>query len=166
MLNKKEKMDNKNCSVCNNYLPVNNFRKIKRKNWEGLYPQCKNCEKLKMKNRYIKNPISQMLSNAKIRAKKKNVPFNINAEYLKKIFPLDNKCPILNVEFQTGYINNNKKNKDFSPSLDRIIPEKGYVEGNLLIVCDIVNRIKSNSSVEMIKKVLNYYSKTEWLTKH
>ncbi len=45
------------------------FRKIKRKNWQGFYPCCKKCESISMKKRYEKNPIPQMLSNAKIRAK-------------------------------------------------------------------------------------------------
>ena len=63
-----------------------------------------------MKERYEKNPIPQMLSNAKIRAKQKSIDFNLTSEYLKKIFPKDNKCPITGVNFQFGYKNQDKKN--------------------------------------------------------
>lgn len=59
------------CSKCKRRLPKEKFRKINRKNWSGLYPQCKNCESVLMRLRYEKNPVPQMLSNAKIRAKKR-----------------------------------------------------------------------------------------------
>jgi hypothetical protein len=56
------------------------FRAINRKNWKGLYPHCKNCESSIMKNKYKKNPIPQMLSNVKIRAKLKSTNFNLTTE--------------------------------------------------------------------------------------
>jgi hypothetical protein len=59
------------CSTCKKRPPEEKFRKINRKNWSGFYPECKNCESILMRLRYEKNPIPQMLSNAKIRAKKK-----------------------------------------------------------------------------------------------
>ena len=147
------------CSFCKKKFTKENFRKISRKNWEGFYPQCKNCESLLMKVKYEKNPIPQMLSNAKIRAKQKNVDFNITPQYLKKIFPKDNICPITGFNFQFGYKNLDKKNSDFAPSLDRIMPEKGYVEGNVIVICNIANRVKSDSTLEILGKVYNFYKK-------
>ena len=58
------------CSTCKERLPKEKFRRINRNNWSGFYPKCKNCESILMRSRYEKNPIPQMLSNAKIRAKK------------------------------------------------------------------------------------------------
>ena len=75
------------CSFCKRKLLKEKFRIIKRNNWQGLYPQCKICESSLMKVKYEKNPIPQMLSNAKIRAKQKGVDFNLTSQYLKKIFP-------------------------------------------------------------------------------
>ena len=63
------------CSFCKKNLSNQKFRIIKRKNWEGFYPCCKKCESISMKERYEKNPIPQMLSNAKIRAKQKSIDF-------------------------------------------------------------------------------------------
>jgi len=154
----------KRCSRCKKILSLDNFSKKHNKNWKGLSPACKKCENLRMKNNYIKDPTPQILSNARIRAKQKNIPFAIDAKYLKSIYPKDNVCPILNIPFQLGYKNKNKKNTDFSPSLDRIIPEKGYVKGNLIFVCNIANRVKSDSTIETLEKVLNFYKKFE-LTK-
>ena len=152
---------NKICTACKKKIKQKNFRKIKRSNWIGFYPQCKSCENSLMKVKYSQNPIPQMLSNAKIRAKQKSVDFNITFEYLKKIFPQDNKCPVIGVDFQFGYKNLDKKNTDFAPSLDRIVPEKGYVEGNVIVVCNIVNRVKSDSTIKILEKVFKFYKKLE-----
>ena len=154
----------KKCKGCKKILTLNNFNTRIEKKWKGLRSKCKNCSNLDMKKNYSKNPIPQILSNAKIRSKEKNIFFDIDTEYLKSIFPKDNMCPVLNIPFQMGYLNENKKNRDQSPSLDRIIPEKGYIKGNLVFVCDVVNRVKSNSSMEILEKVLNFYKKIE-LTK-
>jgi len=100
-----------------------------------------------------------MLSNAKIRAKKKGLDFNLTSEYLKEIFPKDNKCPITGIHFQFGYKNDNKINKNYSPSLDRIVPSIGYVKGNVIIICDLMNRMKQDSSFDDMEKFFKYYLK-------
>ena len=147
------------CTSCKKKLSKENFRKINRSNWQGLYPQCKSCENTLMQARYINNPIPQMLSNAKIRAKQKGVDFNLTSKYLKKIFPKNNKCPITGLNFQFGYKNKEKINKNNSPSLDRIIPSKGYVEGNVMVISDLMNRMKQDSTYEDIEKLYNLYKK-------
>ena len=152
-------LNTKKCNKCNKVLTLNNFSKRISKKWKGLRAVCRDCENLRMKNNYNNSPIPQILSNAKIRAKYKNIEFNIDTKYLKSIFPKDNMCPVLNVHFKFGYMNEDKKNKDYAPSLDRILPEKGYVRGNLIFVCNIVNRVKSDSSIEILEKTLNFYKK-------
>jgi hypothetical protein len=147
------------CTSCKKKLSKENFRKINRSNWQGLYPQCKSCENTLIQARYINNPIPQMLSNAKIRAKQKGVDFNLTSKYLKKIFPKNNKCPITGLNFQFGYKNKEKINKNNSPSLDRIIPSKGYVEGNVMVISDLMNRMKQDSTYEDIEKLYNFYKK-------
>jgi hypothetical protein len=147
------------CTCCKKKLPKEKFRQINRSNWQGLYPQCKSCENTLMKAKYFNNPIPQMLSNAKIRAKQKGVNFNLTTKYLKKIFPKDNKCPITGLNFQFGYKNKEKINKNNSPSLDRIIPSKGYVEGNVIVISDLMNRMKQDSTYEDIEKLYNFYKK-------
>jgi hypothetical protein len=49
------------------------------------------------------------------------------------------------------------KSKNLAHSLDRIIPKKGYyIQGNLVIVSDIVNRVKSDATLEDMKKILTF----------
>lgn len=85
--------------------------------------------------------VSQCFRDAKRRAKKKNLQFNIDTNYLKSIFPKDFICPIL------GYLMVPGKNKptNTSPSLDRINPSSGYVKGNVEFVCLLANRMMSNA---------------------
>lgn len=103
------------------------------------------------------DPVYSLFVRAKERAKKRNILFDIDKEYLKSIYPKNNRCPILDIDFQLGFLNEIKKNRDYAPSLDRIIPSKGYVKGNLVIVSFIANRVKNNVSVETLEKIVNFY---------
>ena len=42
------------------------------------FGKCKDCEVNRARDRYLDNPIPQMLSNSRIRAKKKGIPHNID----------------------------------------------------------------------------------------
>lgn len=89
---------------------------------------------------------------AKNRAVKKNVPFEITTAYILSI--LTDTCPIYGTEFK--WIGNGKI-LPTSPSLDRIDPAKGYVEGNLVIICSKANSIKS------AYKAADLYKVADWL---
>ncbi len=162
----------KHCTNCRLLLHFSKFRKIKPlktgpfkgsiRGWRDSeggrnYSNCYECEAKSFRKRYKISPIPQMLSNSKIRAKKKGILHNINGAYLKEIWPKDNKCPVLGTEFEMGF--KDGKTKKFAPSLDRIDPEKGYVKDNLIIVSDIVNRVKTDASLEIMKKILDFYIK-------
>lgn len=45
-----------------------------------------------------------------------------------------------------GYLNNN----EFACTVDRKIPELGYVEGNIVLCCAVVNKIKTNLELEKL----------------
>ena len=160
------------CKSCNRDLNYKNFRivkplasgpnKGKLVAWTDIkggkrFGRCKDCEVTRSRDRYLDNPIPQMLSNSRIRAQKKSIPHTIDASYLEKIWPKDNMCPVLGSKFEMGY--KNGKSKNFSPSLDRIITKKGYVYGNLVIISDIVNRLKSDATLEDMEKILKFYTK-------
>ena len=51
------------------------------------------------------------------------------------------------------------KNSDFSPSFDRIYPKKGYTKGNVIVISNKANRIKTDATVKEIRKVANFYEK-------
>ena len=140
----------KNCTKCS-------MRKIGLEHGEKRRKNpTKKTQKEYTQNSFKKNPfifrITRTISSAKIRAKKANVPFSITRQDLIDMFPVDNLCPILNVPFVWG----TKNNKDLSPSLDRMIPELGYVKGNLKFISYKANRIKSDANVEILKNLIKY----------
>jgi hypothetical protein len=103
------------------------------------------------------NKEKYMLMSARKRAKKNNIPFNLTEDYLKSIYPSDMICPVLGFEMSVGLDENGRP--DTSPSLDRIIPEKGYVQGNVVVVSTRANVIKTNATPEEIRKVADFYEK-------
>jgi chemotaxis protein histidine kinase CheA len=98
-----------------------------------------------------------MLRGARKRAKKNSIPFNLTEDYLKSIYPSDMICPVLGFEMSTGLDENGSN--DTSPSLDRIIPEKGYVQGNVVVVSMRANTLKRDATPEELRKVADFYGK-------
>lgn len=85
--------------------------------------------------------IRKLIENAKDRAKKYNLPFDLKPE---DIILLD-KCPYLDIPL------NRINTKTYSPNnttIDRIIPELGYVNGNIRMLSMLANTMKSNATLE------------------
>jgi hypothetical protein len=98
---------------------------------------------------------NETFNSAATRAKKNNLPFNLTKEYLKSI-RTDN-CPIFNTPLTWHRIGKGKKNNNNAPSLDRIIPEYGYIIGNVVYISKLANQIKSSATeVEL-------YAVADWL---
>lgn len=79
------------------------------------------------------------------RIKKYNIPTDFNsiteiAIHLKNITP--EKCPVFNVPLTTGNVTTHK----WSPSADRIDPDKGYTRDNIQVVSQFANVMKQNAT--------------------
>lgn len=98
-------------------------------------------------NKDIPAKINSLLASARKRARKKGLDFCITADDLE----VPTHCPILDIELI--YLWNTRKNKDFSPSIDRIDSSKGYVPGNVWIISDRANKIKNDSTPEELGKI-------------
>ena len=48
-----------------------------------------------------------------------------------------------------------RASSDNSPTLDRIVPELGYIKGNVWVICQLANRIKTNATADQILAVAN-----------
>lgn len=93
---------------------------------------------------------------AKGRARKKGLEFNIE---LKDIH-IPKKCPILKVPIICS--------TRYSPSIDRIYPNKGYVKGNIAVISALANSMKANATpqellifAKNIKKYMDLYQEVE-----
>jgi len=96
--------------------------------------------------------VSKYLSAAKNRAIKQNLPFDLDLDFLMSI-ALD-ECPV----FKTPFIWGQSKGKHpYRPSLDRVIPELGYIKQNVVFISLKANVIKQ----DVAEKEL--YAVADWL---
>ena len=104
------------------------------------------------KSRFDPNAISKtieyrMLTRAKSRAKIGNIPFNLTLEDIS----IPHTCPLLGIPIEVqpkkGYHPN-------SPSLDKIIPEKGYIKGNVWVISNRANTLKNDATLTELKTLV------------
>ena len=101
----------------------------------------------KGEKRTIERHVRRTLSHIKSKAKKNNVPFDLPVEYAMSIFT--DICPALKTKLT--WTEQNGKNKN-SPSLDKIIPELGYIKGNVMWLSYKANLMKNNATASELKK--------------
>ena len=63
-------------------------------------------------------------------------------------------CPVLGIELTWS---DHKTNS--TPSVDRLIPEKGYVRGNICVISERANRLKNNATQEELQAIVKYLEK-------
>lgn len=93
------------------------------------------------RNRTRSGQVRMLLWSAKSRAEKAEVPFDLSAEDVFRIWPKGNTCPVFGTEF-TDPRHVTKTNRWLSASLDRIYPQHGYVIGNVAIISVRANTMK------------------------
>jgi hypothetical protein len=103
-----------------------------------------------------KDPLRYILRSVISRAKRKGIPYDsfeilynhLKEGYSKKICACCGKELVL---LNTGYGGNMD-----SASIDRLIPDLGYIVGNLNILCRQCNFIKTNATYEQIYQVAKW----------
>lgn len=158
------------CKKCNQWLDLNLFNTRVRmpspstKTISKLVPTlyyreiCKACSITQVrKSKYTepvyrralhkKDPRKVMLINARKRAQDKNLPFNIT----KSDLVIPERCPLLDIPLIVG----SGIVCDNSPTIDRIIGEKGYVKGNVQIISHKANAVKSNLSLTELELLVS-----------
>ncbi len=98
-----------------------------------------------------KYPEKELCNSARQRAKKKNIPFNIDSTDI--IIP--EFCPILKIKLIP------KEGQGFgpgpsSPTVDRIVPELGYVKGNVRVISSLANCMKSSATSEQLHRFADW----------
>lgn len=100
-------------------------------------------------------PERLMLNDARKRAKKKGIEFNIS---LEDIF-IPETCPVLGIPLFRGKGSRSPN----SPSLDRVVNAEGYVKGNIAVISQRANALKNDGTAEEFKKLILYMEKFECL---
>ena len=168
----------KTCTKCKKRLPKENFRKYCGRSIDGLRPLCKECQKkyeqkwrdankerlaatrarrsAKEKKYRLEYDAANrgmlLVMQAKRRCLKKKIPFDLDqhiAEIEKRI--QKKKCEMTGVELDMY----NAGTKWNSPSLDRIVPMKGYVYSNIRVVCFAMNAALGNWGEDRLHKIMS-----------
>jgi hypothetical protein len=138
----------RHCSNCNTLKLLNEFHKHSGCR-DGYNSVCKECRKVITKQQWKDTSLEyKILNRARSRATTKNIEFNLELSDI--IIPKE--CPI----FKVPFIYNDK---DWSASIDRVDPNKGYVKGNIMIISNKANRIKNDATLDDLKQVVSFYSK-------
>lgn len=142
-------MSDKTCPRCKETKPLTPefwYRLTSSK--QGFQAYCKPCknalsrphrekgwEVARAKRRTPKGRISRIIQETRSRCKKSGLPFDLTPEDLS----IPEVCPVLGIPIRLD----NSRISDTSPSLDRLIPEKGYVKGNVAVISQRANVIKN-----------------------
>ncbi len=162
--NKQGEVSHKECGTCSQVFPVEQFYKkgaLSKTNIDGYGPDCIVCHKAKW-HIHAADPEKRkrwLLERIRSKCKKSNIPFDLTIEDLA----IPTHCPILGMPLSFGmkkvseYRNKKQGVPMDSPSVDRIVPELGYVKGNIVIVSYRANLIKTNATVSELIKVAEFY---------
>lgn len=97
------------------------------------------------------DPRRKLWQDAKRRAKVKRLPFSLKVEDIK----IPARCPVFHIRL---FRNTGGKNQhDNSPTLDRLIPRKGYVKGNVIVVSSKANMTRGCATPEELETVAQFY---------
>lgn len=98
-----------------------------------------------VQSRHASDPRRRLLSEARKRAKKRGLTFNVELDDI--VVP--ENCPLLGIPLRAakGLATPN------SPSLDRILNNLGYIKGNVIVVSMLANACKNQLCADDIIKV-------------
>lgn len=98
------------------------------------------------------SPWYRLWAGAKKRAVDKNLPFDIELSDVCALAVDLEVCPALGIPLCWT----NPEMKPDSPTLDRMVPELGYVKGNIAIISLRANMIKTNATSQEVGKVYSW----------
>ena len=141
-------MKTKTCSKCGNEKEIKEFyyHRIRKYYMES----CKTCnnqqsiiyQKEKREEKNIKYILTQRAGSIRRDRKRYNIPVdqNLSKILLEQWEKQNGKCFYTDEPLS---LENYKKN-NFYLTVDRKIPELGYVKDNVVLCCSVVNKIKTN----------------------
>jgi hypothetical protein len=98
-----------------------------------------------------RHPWARVLGVRQAHAKKRGIPFALKVADARAVWT--GRCAVTGLPFDLRLKPGKKGPRPFSPSLDRIRPEVGYVSGNIRFVLQCVNAFRSTMSDSLMKKV-------------
>lgn len=95
-----------------------------------------------------RQPERFLLNSARQRARRKGLPFDLTISDV--VIP--SVCPVLKIPLLQGV----GKKHDGSPTIDRVIPSRGYVHGNVHVISWRANSLKKDGTVTELTNIVEY----------
>jgi hypothetical protein len=150
VISEQDKLKTKRCCVCKQEKSISEFC-TDWKAKDGLFSRCRECGNRVLRIYYASHPDVRIFKEAKSRAKKSGILFTLTLKDIQ----IPKFCPALGIKLCYGV----GRTTDNSPSLDRIIPSKGYVPDNIQVISMRANRIKTDASLRELRRVANYIAR-------
>lgn len=106
-------------------------------------------EVYQLRKESVEQRANNLYKNAKQRAKRKNMYFDLTYEQVLAMWPEDNLCPALGIPLEYTGLNNNA-------SLDRLDSSQGYTEDNCAVISWRANRIKNNATLAELRLLVAF----------
>jgi len=100
-------------------------------------------------------PRHKIWEQVKKRAKHEGIPFSLTLDDIPEV---PENCPVLGIKLQP---NDKAGPLDSSPSLDRIVPNLGYIRGNVRIISFRANRLRSDASAKELRLIADDAERVE-----
>ena len=102
--------------------------------------------------------LSRLMSMAKNRSKTKNLSFNLDIEYIMELWEENLGCCALTGQLfdLTSWGEKGQVNPQ-APSIDRIVPKKGYTKGNVRLITYHMNISLSDFGIEEFETLIKSY---------
>jgi hypothetical protein len=120
-------IDTRICTVCNTKFPRGDMY---------CATLCRWCYT------YRKSNIKRLWLSSKCSARTKGLEHTIKVTDI--VIP--DKCPYFGVPFKIEIENSLRSRNDWAPSIDRINSKKGYIPGNIQVISELANKMKSNAN--------------------
>ncbi len=167
----KEPKGKRKCETCGEWKPIEQFRLYRHSEREGNPSYraniCNKCNNLSKKIYLDTHPPARAAVRDSNRITQENwcarhhtiiykkseklcIPCTVTVQDILNVLPQNMRCPILRTKFIFG-----KRSRD-NASIDRIIPELGYVPGNIQIISHRGNSLKSDATPKELYKVYMY----------
>lgn len=127
------------------------YRERQKASWRSWYARNKDKVKASVEDWRVANRLRYLFANKRTAAAERGVEWTLKFEDIE--WPTH--CPALGIELDYG-----KKGRggprDNSPSFDRVFNDHGYVPGNVVVVSQLANRIKTSAGWEQLLKVAEF----------
>jgi len=85
-------------------------------------------------------------------AGRRGIYFNLTIDDLKAAWPTDGRCPVFGYILRRG----RRTRKNSSPSVDRVKNSAGYRRGNVRVISNRANLLKSDATIAELRRVIEY----------